>query len=46
MQSSMYLSRRFLLVSWSFASHEEQLKDFSAFLVMGRYKNWAHKISS
>ena len=37
---------------WSYeasASHEKQLstmKDFSAFLEMRRYKNWAHKIIS
>ena len=39
--------RRFLLFSWSFASHEKQAslwKILVLFLGMGRYKNWAHKI--
>ena len=41
-------SRRFLLVSWSCLLVIETvvtMKDFSAFLDMRRYRNWAHKIS-
>ena len=49
MQAGTYFSRRFLLVPWSFASHEKQSslwKMLVLFLGMGRYKNWAHKIGS
>ena len=41
MQSSTFFF--FLQV---FASHEEQMSPWSAFLDMRRYKNWAHKIGS
>ena len=39
----------FLLVLWSFCQSWETIctmKNFSTFLDMRRYKNWAHKISS
>ena len=43
-------SRSFLLVSWNFLLVTRKrvitMKDFSAFLDMKRYKNWAHKIGS
>ena len=48
MQSNTYIPR-FLLVSWSFCWSQGivvTMKEFSAFLDMGWYKNWAHKISS
>ena len=41
--------RKFLLVSRSFCEALETVittKDFSAFLDVKGYKNWAHKISS
>ena len=41
--------RRCLLVSWGLCSSRETavtMKDFSAFLDLRRFKNWAHKISS
>ena len=49
MQSSAYFfCRKFLLVSWSFCWSWERvatIKDFSSFLDMRKYKDWAHKIS-
>ena len=50
LQSSTYFFVENFCWSWeTSSSHKKQLlhmKDFSAFLDMRRYKNWAHKISS
>ena len=49
MKPATYSSRRFLLVSWSCCwswGTVISMKDFSNCRDMGRYKNWAHKISS
>ena len=45
----VYIILEFLLVLWSFCHLWETIctmKNFSTFLDMRRYKNWAHKISS